>query len=246
MKVIDIDEFDFSEGKVIAGKYKIIENLGSGLEGEVYRILEMSTGIERAAKFFFPKYNPKNQTAVRYAKLLHKLNSCPIVIQYHTHEFIRYNNTTITCLISEFVDGELFSDFLRRQPGKYIGIFRGLQLLHALASGLELMHHLRCYHGDLHTDNIIVKRYGLGFELKLLDMYNLGRHSRETMYDDICDSIRVFYDAIGGKRRYYKQPKEIKYICSGLKRSIIMQKFKTAGQLREHLENIDWQTSYRE
>ena len=30
------------------------------------------------------------------------------------------------------------------------------------------------YHGDLHDDNIIVRRHGLSFDLKLVDMFPWG------------------------------------------------------------------------
>ena len=49
-----IDEFEFARGRVLAGKYEVIERLGKGWEGEVYRLRELATGIERAAKFFDP------------------------------------------------------------------------------------------------------------------------------------------------------------------------------------------------
>ena len=104
------------------------------------------------------------------------------------------------------------------------------------------MHSLGEYHGDLHAENVIVTRYGLGFQLKLLDMHHWG-DSKKSNYDfDICNSIRIFYDSIGGASRYRRHPPEIKEICLGLKKSLILKKFKTAGLLRQHLENIEWQS----
>lgn len=241
-----IKSFNFKPETEICGKYSIKEKLGAGWEGEVYRIVEKTTGIERAAKFFFPNRNIKNKTAVQYARLLHKFSNCPIVIHYQTHEFIYYKDQRITLLVSEYVEGELLSTFLARQPGNHIGVFRGLQLLHALIAGLELIHNLRVSHGDLHADNVIVKRYGLGFELKILDMFQRGRDLKNHMMDDICDSIRIFYDAIGGAKKYKKHPVEVKQIILGLKRSLIAKKFKSASHLREYLENIEWKSSYRE
>ena len=48
-----IEGFDFEPGEVFADKYEVLSLLGSGWEGEVYRVREMSTGVERAAKFFY-------------------------------------------------------------------------------------------------------------------------------------------------------------------------------------------------
>ena len=67
-------------------------------------------------------------------------------------------------MLSDFVEGELLSKFLKRQRGGRLSPFQGIHLLHALASGIECIHSLGEYHGDLHTENIIVTRFGLGFE----------------------------------------------------------------------------------
>lgn len=242
-----IEAFNFKPGTLVGNKYKIVSHLGSGWEGEVYKIVEIDTGIERAAKFFFPHRNHDNKVAAGYARMLHKLNICPIVIQYYSHEFMMIKGQRVTCLISEYVNGELLSDFIERQPRNKIGIFRGLHLLHALAEGLETMHQHRAYHGDLHSENIIVKRVGLGFELKLLDMYNWGGHERRiNMNQDIVDTIRIFYDAIGGQRYYASHPPEVKQIILGLKKSLIMKKFRTITQLKKYLENIEWKSEYKE
>jgi hypothetical protein len=34
---------------------------------------------------------------------------------------------------------------------------------------------------------------------------------------------------------------EVKAICRGLKRTLILKYFRSAGQLREHLETMEWQ-----
>lgn len=237
-----IDTFDLYPGRVLARKYQVVSLLGTGWEGEVYKVRELATGIERAAKFFFPKRNPRDRTVNFYAKKLHKLRHCPILIQYHTQEKIIFHRKPLTFLVSDYVEGELLSDFLARQPGNRLTAFQGLHLLHALATGIAMIHNLREYHGDLHTENVIVRRYGLGFDLKLIDMIHWGAPKPENIHDDVCDLIRIFYDAIGGQRYYARQSPEIKAVCCGLKRSLILKKFRTAGRLREYLETMHWQS----
>lgn len=241
-KASKLTEFDFPEGRIINGKYEIIELLGAGWEGEVYKLVELNTGVERAAKFFFPHRNIKNKVANQYAKKLHRLSSCPIIINYHNQEIFWHRNHRVTCLVSEYVDAEILSDYVKQEPGRRLSIFHGLQLLHALAAGLESMHRLGEYHGDLHIENVMIRRYGLGFEVKLLDMYQWKDSKRANMVEDICNSVRIFYDAIGGQKFYKKHPIEVKEICLGLRRDLLLKKFKTAGQLREYIENIEWTT----
>lgn len=170
-----IEEFKLAPGRVLAKKYEIIDLLGAGWEGEVYLIREIATGIERTAKLFFPHRNIKDKTTQFYANKLHKLRHCPIVIQYSTQETITFKNKPVTVLISEYVEGELLSDFITRQPGKRLTAFQALHLLHALAKGMECIHSMLEYHGDLHSDNIIVQRFGLSFDLKLVDMFYAAR-----------------------------------------------------------------------
>ena len=239
---VRIDSFDLRPGDVLADKYEIATYLGAGWEGEVYLVRELSTGIERAAKFFFPQRNPRNTTLTYYAKKLHRLRHCPILIQYHTQETVNYLGVPVTFVVSEYIEGELLSAFLKRQPGRRLDPFQALHLLHALAAGIESIHHLREYHGDLHTENIIVKRAGLSFDVKLLDLYRWRAPRTVNIQDDVCDLVRVFYDALGGRAHYSGQPPEVKAICCGLKRSLILRKFSTAGQLRDWLETMAWKS----
>lgn len=236
-----ISRLQLKPGQIVANKYVILSLLGAGWEGEVYLIRERLSGIERTAKFFFPHRNVRDHALKFYARKLHKLRHCPITIQYHTRETITYRGMPITLLVSEFVEGEQLSSFLRRQPGKRLTPFQGLHLLHALTSGIECIHQLREYHGDLHSENIIIRRYGLGFDLKLLDFYHWHAPRPENIREDVVDLVRILYESVGGLKHYSKQPPEIKAICRGLKRSLILKKFKTAGQLRQYLETMTWQ-----
>ena len=52
--------------------------------------------------------------------------------------------------------------------------------------------------------------------------------------------IRIFYDALGGPKHYASMPDEVKAICCGLKRSLIVKRFRTASKLRAHLRSIEW------
>ncbi|MFC1722888.1 protein kinase [Nanoarchaeota archaeon] len=233
--------FQFKEGQIINAKYEIIESLGDGWEGEVYLVKELSTGIERAVKFFFPKRNKHGKVSKFYAKKLHKLRQCDIVIQYYTQEEFYHKGEIITFLVSEFIDGEMLSDFMKRQTGKRIQPFAALHLLHSLAEGMECVHRLGEYHGDLHSENIIVQRAGLRYELKVIDLYSWGRPIAEHIRDDVVDMIKIFYEILGGKKHYANMPAEVKDIICGLKKSLILKKFKTAGQLKDYLENMEWE-----
>ena len=233
--------FDLEPGDVLADKFEVVGFLGRGWEGEVYRVRERGTRIERAAKLFYPHRNRRGKTAAYHASKLHKLRHCPLLIQYHTRERLDWRGESVTMLVSDLVEGRLLSRFLRQQPGRRLAVFEALHLLHTLAAGVEIIHDAREYHGDLHDDNVMVRRVGLGFEVKLVDMYDWGAPSARNIAEDVVDLVRIFYDCLGGAARYARQPRVVKEICRGLKRTLIVKRFRTAGALRRHIETIEWE-----
>ncbi len=235
-----IKSFDLAPGTRLAGKYIVQNKLGRGWQGEVYKLREETTGIERAAKLFYPHRNVRNRTLHFYARKLNKLRHCPILIQYHTAESIEYAGQTVHFLVSEFVEGELISRFLARQPGHRLAPFEALHVLSALATGMEAIHKANEYHGDLHAKNVILKRRGIGFEVRLIDMFHWGAPSPANIREDVIDLVHMLYWMVGGRKWYAYQRDEIKAICCGLKRSRITRKFRTAGELREYLESMPW------
>jgi len=239
-KRVYLDSFDLKPGRILGRKYEVISQLGAGWEGEVFLIREIATGIERTAKLFFPQRNPRDRAVKFYAKKLHKLRNCPIVIQYGAQEHLSVKSLPVTALISEYVEGELLSQFIARQPGKRLQPFTALHVLHALARGMECVHGIGEYHGDLHTDNIILQRYGLEFDMKLVDLFQASMSKRDAIQHDTVDMIHIFYEILGGAKHYARQPAGVKAICNGLKRSLILKKFRSASQLRRYLETMQW------
>ncbi len=245
MATKQILSFNFEPGYKVKNKYEIVKKLGGGWEGEVYKAEEIVSGIPVALKFFYPKRNRKNKVANQYAQRLYRLSESSVSINYYTQETMTIKGQPVTCFVYEYAEGMILSHFLKRQPGGRIGIMQGLLLLHSLAKGIENVHFHKEYHGDLHTDNIIIKRKGLGFEFKLLDMYNWGDAKSLNKAEDILNLVRIFYEAIGGKKYYSKHPQEVKDICCGLRSNLILKKFRTATLLRQHIENIEWTSETR-
>jgi tRNA A-37 threonylcarbamoyl transferase component Bud32 len=232
--------YDLQPGKTLGRNYFIVEFLGAGWEGEVYKVEERRTGVLRAAKVFYEGRRLSKVQMQRYAKKLQRLRRCPIITQYHHRDVARVGRETVEILVSELADGEMLSKFLNRHRGKRLSTFEALHLLHALAVGMEPIHYLGDYHGDIHSDNILVKRAGIRFEVHLLDFFDLGRSTREKIQYDVIDLVSLLYETIGGQDGYTRAGNEIRQIVNGRKHSLISNKFKTAGQLRIALENMEW------
>ena len=162
-------------------------------------------------------------------------------MQYRTQETVKVKGTPVTFMVSDFVEGEMLQGFIDSHPGKKLSPFEGLHLLRALALGVEPMHRMNEYHGNVYEENIMIRRKGLNFQIKLMDLCNIGATTNDLIKEDVVDMIRIFYNALGGSKTYSKQPQQIKNIICGLRRSLIKEKFRNAGALRAYLESIQWE-----
>jgi serine/threonine protein kinase len=232
--------YDLVPGRVLAGQYVVESQLGRGYEGEVYLVRERLTGAQRAAKIFYPDRNPHNNAATHYAKKLERLRDCPILIQYHHAIQIQLRSMPVSVLISEFVQGMLLSDILAQYKNKRMPAHEALVLIRTITAGLATLHEKREYHGDLHAGNVLVRRRGVHFDVKLVDLYDRGRANRFHIQQDVCDIARILYDLVGGRSQYASQPDVIKRICLGLKNTLIMQRYPTAWHLCRHLDTFEW------
>src|SRR3954467_10012081 len=228
--------FDFPPGKSVAGKYAIERPLGSGWEGEVYVIVERATGIRRAAKFYYPHRDPLGKAAIAYARKLDALRHCPILMQYHHQETTYVKRRKVIVVVSELVEGIKLSEFLAKQPDHRLTTFEALHVLYTLARGIAPIHARGEYHGDIHDDNIMVRRQGITFEVKLLDFFDLGKPTRSKIRKDVLNLVEVFQTLVGGRANYAQQPRAVKDIIRGGKDSLVLERFKTAGDIQRHLE----------
>src|SRR3954447_2038574 len=197
-----VKRFDFPPGRVLAGKYQVERLLGTGWEGEVYAIVERTTGIRRAAKFYYPHRDPMGKAAITYARKLDALRHCPILMQYHHQEIAYVRKKKVVVVISELVEGQKLSEFLKTQPGGALSAFEALHVLYVLARGIAPIHARGEYHGDIHDDNIMIRRQGISFDVKLLDFFDLGAPARSKIRKDVLNLVEVFHATVGGRKHY--------------------------------------------
>jgi len=227
-------------GRKVGKSYVVERFIGGGSEGEVYQLRDTRTGIHRAAKLYHPDIDPDHRKAARHARKLDTLRHCPIVLQYHHSEVITVRGAQRIALISELVEGEPLQAWIERHRGKRADPYVAMHVLYHLVCGLEDIHERGEYHADVHTENILIRQRGVGFELKLIDFYDWGRPTRAKQDQDTADAIRVFHDMVGGARHYARLPAEAKYLCAALRPTLIKQRFPTAAALRHHLDTFDW------
>ena len=232
--------FKLPEGYLLSPRYKVVERLGGGSEGEVYKIREKATGLTRAAKIFFSTNSKLSKRIVRYARKLERLRDCDIVIKYLHTERIKFNDKLYHCLISEYFGGVVLDALVRNSPGRRLAPFEALNLIYSLTLGISDIHARKEFHGDLHVENIFVERRGVFFKLRTIDFHDWGRSASIERRADVVAITRLLYDIVGGQKYYAKQPEIIKSICLGLRSDIVNQRFPTIYHLNAHLENYEW------
>lgn len=240
-KVIKEEYYDLLPEKRLNENYKILSYLGSGWEGEVYKVEELETKVVRVAKLFYNKPDYDKRWHIKYAQKLWRLKTCPIIIQYHHKGKVYLRDQKVHFLIADFIEGEVLSKFIERhKKRKKLSTFEMLHIFYSIVHGIEHIHYLGEYHGDIHTDNIIINRVGLGYDVRLIDILHLGTSNRARIQEDVYDLIKILYELIGGKENYATSHSNLKDIIMGRKKKLIREKFKTAGYLRLHLENLTW------
>lgn len=239
----DNRRFDLQAGRLIGGKYEVVSHIGHGWEGEVYRVVERATGAIRAAKLFLPERNPHDRAVLFYARKLERLRDCRMVIQYHHVERMRIRNEEVTALVSEYVEGTRLDRLVTAVRGRRLPEFEALSIVHELTCGLEELHAQGEYHGDLHAANILVRRRGVRFDIKLVDFFDRGRGGASHRRDDLVQVARILRELVGGTSRYAGcSPAVRRIICAG-RSDLVMRRFPTAAHLRRHLEIFDWEAA---
>ncbi len=131
--------------------YKIIEKIGKGGMGEVYRARDQKLARDVAIKVLPEEFARDADRVARFqreAKLLASLNHPNIAAIYGLEEFERTN-----FLVMELVEGETLADQIKRGP---IPAADALKLALQIAEALESAHEKGVIHRDLKPANIKV------------------------------------------------------------------------------------------
>jgi serine/threonine protein kinase len=153
------------ESSSIIGKsnsrYEIVEELGRGGMGEVYRAKDRKLGRDVAIKVLPKEFALDNDRIARFrreAKLLASLNHSNIAALYELEE-----SGETHFLVLELIEGETLADRLKQGP---IQVEESLKLALQIAEALEAAHEKGVIHRDLKPANIKITTDG---NVKVLD-----------------------------------------------------------------------------
>jgi serine/threonine protein kinase/Flp pilus assembly protein TadD len=142
-------------GAIFAGRYQIIEELGRGGMGRVFRALDTKIDEEVALKLIRPEI-ADSRTIERFSnelKTARKISHKNVCRMYHLSE-----ESGIHYITMEFVPGETLKDMIRMT--KQISIGGAVAIAEQVCEGMIDAHRLGVVHRDLKPQNIMIDRQG--------------------------------------------------------------------------------------
>lgn len=169
-ETLKMTAIELTTGSTFAGRYLIIEELGTGGMGRVFRALDQTLGEEIAIKFIRPELVPTPEAVQRFRV---ELRAARQVVHKNVARMFDLNEEGgVPYITMEYVKGEnlrrLIKKVGRMSPGQAVAIAR------QVAAGLAEAHRLGVIHRDLKPQNIMVDEEG---RVRIMD-FGLARLPR--------------------------------------------------------------------
>ena len=150
------------------GKYRLIERLGAGGMGEVFKAEHVFLGATRVIKIVRPQISASTEAHdrfIREARLATKVHHQNVAT---LHDFASLPDGA-AYMVWEFIDGENLSQLLRRRgqlPPRQV-----IRLAVEALAGLDAVHRAGIVHRDISPENLMIARDEDGLEhVKIIDL----------------------------------------------------------------------------
>jgi serine/threonine protein kinase/tetratricopeptide (TPR) repeat protein len=153
---------ELTTGSTFAGRYQVIEELGHGGMGRVYKVQDTDIKEKIALKLLRPEITLDKEAVERFSnelKLARKISHRNVCRMF---DLGRAEGTTFITM--EFVPGEDLKSFIHR--AKQLSIGTAISIARQVCEGLEEAHRLGVVHRDLKPGNIMIDRDG---DAKIMD-----------------------------------------------------------------------------
>lgn len=177
-------------GHVVAGRYRIVELLGEGGMGAVYRGEHVTLHKRVAVKFLHPELSRQTEVVSRFQREAQAaaILDHPNVVA--AHDFGRDDDGSFF-LVMDFVDGATLGAVLDKEPR--LSPARVLHIARHVGAALARAHEIGIVHRDLKPDNIVlVQRDGDEEFAKVIDFGIAKLNSRMTKGQSITQVGMVF------------------------------------------------------
>ena len=172
------------------GAYEVLDVLGAGGMGEVYRARDHKLARDVAIKVLSPRWLAEPDRVVRFereAKALAALNHSNVAAIYAFEEFEASAGSGLQCvraLILELVEGETLARRLLRARGGLDSV-QALRIARQIADALDAAHEQGLVHRDLKPANVGIKP---GDVVKVLD-FGLAKLVRPPEGDETSEAV---------------------------------------------------------
>jgi len=160
--------FTFWKRKNYIGHYRIIDQMGSGGMGTVYRASDVVDASHRtiAVKVLREEYFSDEVQKKRFKQEASLIDQ--VVHPNIVHVIERGETDDGLYIAMEVLEGPTLGEFMTQNPGMDIG--KALGIMIQIADALQSIHAMNIVHRDLKPDNIkLVERDGNPYFVKLLD-----------------------------------------------------------------------------
>ncbi len=155
-KTINIPTEKLARGTTFAGRYEIIEELGEGGMGKIYRVEDNKINEEVALKLLKPQIAVDKKTIERFKnelKFARKIAHRNVCKMYDLDEEKGTHYITM-----EYVPGEDIKSMIRMS--KQLSVATAVNIAKQVCEGLAEAHRLGVIHRDLKSSNIMIDKEG--------------------------------------------------------------------------------------
>jgi tetratricopeptide (TPR) repeat protein/predicted Ser/Thr protein kinase len=155
-KTLETPREELTTGSTFAGRYQIIEELGKGGMGKVYRALDKQLNEEVALKLIRPEISSDKKTVERFSnelKISRKIVHKNIARMYDLNE-----EKGTRFITMEYVSGQDLRGLIRQSGQLAVGTT--INIAKQVCEGLIEAHKLGVVHRDLKPSNIMIDKEG--------------------------------------------------------------------------------------
>ena len=149
-------------------RIRVEEMIKAGGQGEAYQVIEVNSGQKGVLKVFHKRFT--NGDTLKRLRFLIDQDfhiACPVLCA----PIDLLNNKYMIGHYTPFAEGNSLEEFLGNPVSTFL---EEMQLAITLAHAISVMHERGIAHGDLHAENLIIKRVGSVFQLHVIDLDNFN------------------------------------------------------------------------
>jgi len=147
---------DLEPGRIFGTRYQIIEEIGAGGMGIVFKVMDLKVNEIIALKLVHPEIAHKKKSIERFRnelRLTRKIAHRNVCRMFHLHE-----DDSATYITMEYVQGEDLKNSLQMMGRFTIG--KTISIAQQICEGLKEAHQEGIFHRDLKAKNLILDRNG--------------------------------------------------------------------------------------